>query len=38
VSLGLGAAYVYFDGKDHVWKPLLARFAKPNPIHTPTQA
>jgi hypothetical protein len=28
VSLGLGAAYVYFDGKEHLWKPLVAQLAK----------
>jgi hypothetical protein len=28
VSLGLGAAYVYFDGKGNVWEPLTAVFAK----------
>jgi hypothetical protein len=28
MSLGLGAAYVYFDGKENVWKPLVALLAK----------
>jgi membrane associated rhomboid family serine protease len=30
VSLGLGAAYVYFDGKEHLWRPLIAQLAKAN--------
>lgn len=28
ISLALGAAYVYFDGKEKIWKPLTAQFAK----------
>ncbi|KAF1843151.1 uncharacterized protein K460DRAFT_291260 [Cucurbitaria berberidis CBS 394.84] len=28
VSLGLGAAYVYFDGQNLVWKPLITRLSK----------
>ena len=28
MSLGLGAAYVHFDMKDKLWKPLIAQFAK----------
>lgn len=31
VSLGLGAAYVYFDGKEHIWKPLVANFSTIEP-------
>jgi hypothetical protein len=27
-SLGLGAAYIYFDGNDNIWKPLTALFVK----------
>ncbi|KAF1919182.1 hypothetical protein BDU57DRAFT_536193 [Ampelomyces quisqualis] len=28
ISMIMGGAYAYFDGKDKIWKPLVARFAK----------
>ncbi|KAF1935291.1 hypothetical protein EJ02DRAFT_460504 [Clathrospora elynae] len=28
LSLGLGASYVYFDGKNNIWRPLLSQFSK----------
>ncbi|OAL43522.1 hypothetical protein IQ07DRAFT_523938 [Pyrenochaeta sp. DS3sAY3a] len=31
-SLGLGAAYIYFDAKDNIWKPLIEQFSKDNPV------
>ncbi|KAH7371674.1 hypothetical protein BKA66DRAFT_423653 [Pyrenochaeta sp. MPI-SDFR-AT-0127] len=31
VSLGLGAAYVYFDAKDYIWEPLVTQIAEIGP-------
>ncbi|KAH7392154.1 hypothetical protein DE146DRAFT_634324 [Phaeosphaeria sp. MPI-PUGE-AT-0046c] len=35
VSMAIGAAYIYFDGKDKLWKPLVTRFA--NASESPAQ-
>lgn len=31
----LGAAYVYFDGKDRIWKPATELFAMKTYMHEP---